>query len=115
MSKKLKKLLRSIPEFFSSFKEKKELLLILLILSIIFDILAPYRNIDVIIFTILIFYVVFIKLFRIRSKFTLTLCLFLLSLMILEFFLTQASFSTEKTAVWLIFFLGIGVVQKWNE
>jgi len=89
--------------------------LTLLVIFIFSDILFIKISSDYIIFSVLIFYAIFVKLFKIHSKLTFSFCLGLLILMSIDYLLAQASVSTEKAAVWLILFLVVGVIQRWKE
>ncbi len=96
-------------------KENKKTVLTLIVTAIFADILFLKKSSDFLTFSILILYVVFIKMFQIKSKSTFLLCLALLGAMFINYFLTGASVPTEKAAVWLILFLGIGVISQWRE
>lgn len=96
-------------------KKNKQIILTVLVSSICVDVLVPYKSLDFITFFILFFYVTFIIILNIKSKFTFFLCLFLLSIMTIDYFITSASISTEKAAIWFILFLGIGSIQRWIE
>lgn len=108
MSKNIEKII----EFLG---ENKRTALTLFIVSIIAVSLSARLSSDVVIFGALLFYGFFIKIFRIKSAFTFSLCLGLLVLMYIEYLIAGPLISTEKTAVWLILFFGIGVIQQWRE
>lgn len=82
---------------------------------IVVESLSERLSSDFVIFSALLCYGFFIKIFRIKSTVTFLLCLGLLALMSIEYLFTGASISTEKVAVWLILFFGIGVIQQWRE
>lgn len=89
--------------------------LTLLAFFIFADIVFIKISSDYVIFSVLVLYIIFIKLFKIYSNSTFLLCLGLLVVMSIDYLLTQASVSTEKAAVWFILFLVIGVIQGWKE
>lgn len=96
-------------------RENKKTLLTFLAVAIFADIFFLDKSSDLIIFGILILYIVFIKMFQIKSKLTFLLCLALLTTMFFSYLFTEASVSTEKAAVWLVLFLIVGVIQQWRE
>ena len=96
-------------------KENKKTLLTLFIVAIFTDILFLNKSSDLIIFSILILYPFFIKIFELKSKLTFLLCLALLTAMFFSYLFTGTSAPTEKAAVWLILFLIIGIIQQWRE
>lgn len=99
----------------SFLKENKKTVLTLLVVFIFVDILFVTKNSDIVLFSVLLSYIIFIKIFKINSKLTFLLCLGLLITMYLDYFFTLASVSTEKGAVWLTLFLIVGVIQQWRE
>jgi hypothetical protein len=96
-------------------RENRRTSLTVLSIFILADIFFVKANSDYVIFTSLLVYVLFMKIFRINSRLTISLCLALLVLMSFDYLFTGASVSTEKAAVWSILFLIIGAVQKWKE
>ena len=96
-------------------RENKKTVLALFVAFIVVESLSKRLSSDVVIFSALLLYGFFIKIFRIKSTFTFSLCLGLLIVMSINYFFTGASISTEKAAVWLILFLGIGAIQQWRE
>lgn len=106
---------KNIEKIIPFLKENKRTVLTLFVVFIVGVSFSKRLSSDVVIFSALLFYGVFIKIFRIKSTFTFLLCLGLLVLMYIEYLFTGASISTEKTAVWLILFFGIGVIQLWKE
>lgn len=96
-------------------KENKITVLALFFAVIFTDILFEKSSLDFKIFSALLVYLIFIKIFQIKSTLTFLLCLALLVVMAIDYLLTSASISTEKAAVWLILFLGIGGIQQWKE
>lgn len=96
-------------------KENKKTLLTLLVVAVFADILFLDKSSDLIIFGIVILYSVFIKMFQIKSKLTFLLCLTLLFTMFINYLFTETSELTEKSAVWFVLFLIVGVIQQWRE
>lgn len=117
MHKVLEKIIlnKSFKKILLFLKDNKNTALTLLAVFVFADILFIKRSSDFVIFGALLFYVVFIKIFKIDSKLTFSFCLGLLTLMIIDYLLTQASVSTEKAAVWFILFLTVGAIQRWKE
>lgn len=106
---------KNIGKIIPFLRKNKRTVLTLFVVSIVAVSLSKRLSSDVVIFSALLFYGVFIKIFRIKSTFTFLLCLLLLAEMFISYLLTGASISTEKAAVWLILFFGIGVIQQWRE
>lgn len=96
-------------------KRNKEMVLTVVFISVGVDIFLPYKSIDIVIFIILFFYVVASLIYKLKSSFTLLLCLGLICVMSLEFIITQTSIHTEKAAVWFIVFITIATIQKFKE
>ncbi len=96
-------------------KENKKTTLAMLVLAIFVDIFFVKVSSDVVIFGILLLYGIFVKIFQIKSRRTFLLCLALLAAMFINFLFTGPSIPTEKAAVWLILFLGFGIIQQWKE
>lgn len=96
-------------------RENKKTVLTLFVVAIFADIFFLNKSSDLIIFSILVLYLFFIKIFELKSKLTFLLSLVLLTVMFFDYLLTGTSVSTEKAAVWLILFLIIGVIQQWRE
>lgn len=106
---------KNIEKIILSLKENKKTVLTLFIVFIVVESLSKRLSSDFVIFSALLLYGLFIKIFRIKSTFTFLLCLLFLVEMSIGYLLTGASISTEKAAVWVILFLGIGVIQQWRE
>ncbi len=103
-------------EIFSSFlKENKRTVLVLLGVFIFGDILFVNISSDFIIFSVLLLYVIFIKIFKIQSGTTFLVCAVLLTIMAVSYLSSFASIRTEKAAVWFILFLVVGAIQGWKE
>lgn len=96
-------------------RKNKKTFLTLFTVFIVVESLSQRLSSDVVIFSALLLYGILIKIFQIKSAFTFLLCLLLLVEMSIGYLLTGASISTEKAAVWLILFFGIGVIQQWKE
>ena len=96
-------------------KENKKIALALLVVSIFIDIFFVKISSDIVIFSILLLYGIFIKMFQIKSRRTFLLCLALLFTMFINFLFTGTSVSTEKAAVWLVLFMALGIFQQWRE
>jgi len=99
----------------SFLRENKKTLLTLFVIAIFADIIFLNKSSDLIIFSILILYLFFIKIFELKSKLTFLLDLVLLTMMFFSYLFTGTSASTEKAAVWLVLFLIVGVIQQWRE
>lgn len=106
---------KSIESIISFAKENKRTFLTLFVVFIAVESLSKRLSSDVVIFSALLLYGFFIKIFLIKSTFTFLLCLGFLMLMYIGYLFTGPSISTEKAAVWLILFFGIGVIQQWRE
>lgn len=104
-----------VKKVISILRENKRTVLALLVVLIVIETLSTRLSSDVVIFSTLLLYAIFIKLFRIKSTFTYIVCLILLIVMTISFFISGPSVRTEKAAVWFILFLGIGGVQQWRE
>lgn len=99
----------------SLLKENKRTVLSLLGVFIVADVLFVKTSSDFVTFSVLLLYVISIKIFKTNSKLTFLLCLGILAIMSVDYFFTQASISTEKAAVLIILFLLVGVIQGWRE
>ena len=97
------------------FKINKPVVLSVIFLGILADTLFIKGDSDLRIFGILGFYVAAIFFYKLKSRLTFLLGLVLLGVMFVEFIFTGTSESTEKAAVWFVFFLLIGIIQQWKE
>lgn len=97
------------------FKNNKPVVLSVIFLGILADILFIRGNSDFRIFGILGLYVAASSFYKLKSRLTFLLGLVLLGVMFAEFIFTGTSESTEKAAVWLVFFLLVGIIQQWRE
>lgn len=106
---------KNLEKAISFLKNNKRTALTLLVVFIFVDIFFINMNLDILTFSVLLLYIIFIKIFRIKSRRTFLLCLALLMAMFIDFLFTGTSVSTEKAAVWLILFLIVGISQRWKE
>ena len=104
-----------ISKLSSFLRENKKTVLTLIAVAVLADTFFVKISSDIIIFSVLIIYSIFIKMFKLKSKLTFSLCFALLVTMFVSFLFTYTSISTEKAAVWLILFLIVGVIQQWRE
>lgn len=114
MIKNLKKNIY-IKNFVSLFRNHKKIVFTLIIFGIISDVFFFTINSDIRLFGILGFYIISILLFKLTSKITFLICLFILFAMYVGFLFSGASIITEKIAVWFVLFLTVGIIQQWNE
>lgn len=113
---KFKKFIRKTLQENSDFLYKvKPIALTVIFLAIIVDIFFIKKSSDFIIFGLLAFYIACIFVYNLKSKLTLLFCLVLLGIMFVLLLLTGGSSLTEKSAVWLYFFLLIGIIQQFRE
>lgn len=94
---------------------KIPLLLTVVTAGILADIFFIPGSSDVRIFSILILYLLAIKIHNLRSQFTFYVDLGLLILTFIEYLMSGPSAETEKAAVWFFLFLLIGIIAKWKE
>ena len=66
-------------------------------------------------FSLVALYGVCVKIYRLKSRETFLLCLGLLGAMFVSFLTSGASIPTEKTAVWLVLFMVLGIYQQWRN
>ncbi len=97
------------------FAENKRTLLVVLFLIVFWDIQFIAISYDLITFGILLSYILFIRLFHLRSKQTFLFCLSILLVLFINFITSGTSVATEKAAVWLVLFMVVGVFQQWRE
>ncbi len=96
-------------------QQNKKTLLALFISFLFVESFFKETNSDFILFSSLFAYFVFVKVFRINSRVTFSLCLILLIGMSFSYLFIDKTFPTEKMAVWMILFLFIGMIQQWKE
>lgn len=99
----------------SFLQENKKTVLTLFVLGILEDIFFRLTSSDLLTFSSLLLYILFVMLYKLKSSFTFLLCLVLLVVVSIDYVFTGASVSTEKAAVWFILFFVVGVVQQWKE
>lgn len=114
MIKNLQKLV-FIKNLFSFLRNHKKIVFTLIIFGIFLDVFFFKINSDIRLFGILAFYVISILLFKLTSKITFLICLFILLAMYVGFLFSGASIITEKIAVWFVLFIAVGIIQQWNE
>ena len=117
MKKILEKLIesKSLKKVTVFLKINNKITLILIAVFIFVDIFFIKESSDIVIFGILLFYGIFVKMFQITSRRTFLLCLGLLIAMFINFLFTGTSAPTEKAAVWLVLFMALGIFQQWRE
>lgn len=93
----------------------KTVMLTTIFLSIIADILIIAGGSDFRVYGILVLYILSILFYRLSSRTTFRLSLILLGIMFFEFIFTGTSAKTEKAAVWIFFFLAVGIIQQFRE
>lgn len=96
-------------------KQNQVLLTTLLYVLVFIDATLLEVKSDVIIFSLLGLYTLFIALYHLTSRITFKFCLALLLLMYVYFLTTGPALHTEKIAVWLVLFMVIGIIQQWRE
>lgn len=95
--------------------EYQRIIPLLVFVVIILDSYAKRSNSDVVFFGVVVLYVAYAKVYRIKSSVTYLLCIAIFSGMFMSFVSSQASNVTEKLVVWLFLFLVVGIIQGWNE
>jgi len=99
----------------SFLQENKKTVLTLFIVGIVGEIFLRLTSSDLLTFSALLLYILFIKLYKLKSSLTFLLCLVLLLVVSIDYVFTGASVSTEKAAVWFVLFFTVGVIQQWKE
>lgn len=82
---------------------------------IISEIIFLNTSSDIIIFFILFLYLVSIVIFKIPSRLTFILGMVQLVCMFIAFITSRNSPQTEKSAVWFVLLLAVGILQQWFE
>lgn len=114
--KNMFKKIRKIVYMISTIMEKnKSSVLLLVFIGIISDIFFISKSSDLLIFSILALYIFSSLIYKLKSKIAYFTCLLLLSLLFVLFLLSGPSDKTEKTAVWLVLFMLVGIIQQWRE
>ncbi|MBI3576836.1 hypothetical protein HY086_02220 [Candidatus Gottesmanbacteria bacterium] len=96
-------------------RDYRQVVLTLIVLLIAADVIFPKESSDIRIFGILGIYIAGILIYKLNSNYTFFMGLLSLFLMYILFLITGTSSSTEKAAVWLFFFFGIGMIQRLKE
>lgn len=104
-----------IKNLVSLLRNHKKIIFTLIIFGIFLDVFFFKINSDIRLFGILGLYLISILLFKLTSKITFLICLFILFAMYVGFLFSGASVITEKIAVWFVLFLTVGIIQQWNE
>lgn len=116
MINKLKKLSKDkIGKFVLIVKYHGKIVSVLIVFGIISDVFLLKGTSDLRLFGVLGLYIINIWVFKLKSKITFLLCLFLLIAMYISFLISGTSDITEKIAVWFVLFLTVGIIQQWNE
>ena len=93
-------------------KQNKSAVFTAFLLMVFGDIFFWQVQSDILIFGILGLYILIIKSFKLESKITFSFCFFILGFLFIGFVFTGTSINTEKAAVFLFFFMAIGILQK---
>lgn len=102
--------------FFLGFLRKYRLVVLtVLFLNMLADILFFVDASDIRVYGLTALYIVAIFLYRLKSTATFRLALVLTGVMFLEFVFTRTSERIERAAIWLFFFLMIGIIQQFRE
>lgn len=97
------------------FKKNRFFLISVIICLVLYDAFFVSISSDLIIFTLIAFYVLISLLFKNRSRLTFSLCLVFLFILFLEYIKSGVSEKSEKIAVWLVIFIAVGVIQQWKK
>lgn len=106
---------RYIAVLLSILRRHKSAVLIALLIGVMVDVVGIAFKSDLIIFGLLGLYILAIRIYKLPSKIAFFICFFILTLLLFEFIATGASLHTEKAAVWLFLFMGIGIVQEFIQ
>lgn len=96
-------------------RKNSVVLLPIFFLGIIADVFMLPTSSDLRIASILLIYWLYVRLKKIKSHFTIGVTFILLLFMFLSFVITGTSVRTERLAVWVVLFLGFGIIQQWRE
>jgi len=96
-------------------KKNKAVVLTSIFLSIIADIFFTSASSDLRIFAVLAISIFSMYIYGLRSKIIFKLCFLLLVIMLIQFIFSGTSAQTEKSAVWFVLFLGLGIIFQWKE
>lgn len=92
-------------------KQNKSAVYTAFLLMIFADIFSELQS-DIIIFGILGLHILLIRFFKLESKTTFLFCFPILGALFVGFIITNTSIYTEKAAVFLFFFMAIGIFQE---
>lgn len=107
-----RKMKKTIQSAILILKQNKAAALTAFLLIILEDVFFSSIQSDLFIFGMLAFYIFLIHTFKLKSKPTFFLCLFILGFFFVEVIFTGTSKHVEKAAVWLFLFMAIGVIQE---
>lgn len=96
-------------------RKNRQSILPIIVLTIAGDILLFGESSDIRLFPIISLYLFAIWFYKLKSRITFRLALFILAIMFVLLIFTSTSANTEKAAVWLFFLIAIGIVQKLRE
>lgn len=83
--------------------------------GVLIDLFNAAENSDIRLFPLLFLWIITTKVFRFKSDMTLKLALGFLGLLFLIFVFSRGSIAGERVAVWIYFFLWIGIGQQFIE
>lgn len=96
----------------SALQAYKRIVLLIIALAVFVDSFYLPTSSDLITFSLLLVYGIFVKVTHAESRQTFLFCLVLLFVMFVSYLFSAASIPTEKVAVWLFLFIAFGVVQQ---
>lgn len=111
----MRRINKGVASFSVFLREQRPTILNLVIFAIIADIVFFSTNLDVRLFTILSLYIGCVFFYKLRSTFTFAISLLLLGIMFVTLLITGTSVMTEKAAVWIFFFILVGIIQQTKE
>jgi len=103
---------KNLKSWLSILQQNKQAVFTAFSLIILGDILFSTIHSDAFIFGVIVVYILLIKVFTLKSKTTFSFCFFILGLLFISLVFTGTSEHTEKAAVWLYFFMGMGIIQE---
>lgn len=107
--------MKAIVRLKEELKGQRQILLVVIFLAVLATIFPDQSISDILIFSLVGLYLFAIYLYKINSGLTFKFSLVLLIVMSVLFIFTGPSTITEKAAVWLYLFLGIGIMQQLKE
>lgn len=96
-------------------KQNSVILLPIFILILLADVFIFDGTSDRRIVIVLLTYWLYIRFNNLKSKITFLIALTLLIGMFTSFVIEGPSIQTERLAVWVVLFLGFGIIQQWGE